>query len=206
MVTDEYRDYLRSDRWRDLRSKRLAIDEYRCQRCGSPYGLQVHHLAYPLDLGTEDPYTDLITLCGPCHELIENQKKTYRKDEVQARIAKCENDRKLIYKTIRQLGCNDLSAIGIGTKDYCNIDVIKADFGPILGNCDLSLGYVSRVQNWFRNRRYQVILSMMENGFTRQEVIARTKFSYNMVDKVFTKPENARAMLANEKKEKINND
>lgn len=205
MITDEYREYLRSDTWQRLRSKRLAIDEYQCQRCGSPYGLQVHHLAYPVELGTENPYTDLITLCGPCHELVENQKKAYRQDEVQARIAKCENDKKLIYKTILRLSCYDLSTVGVGTKDYCNIDVIKTDFGPILEQCDLSLGYVSRVQNYFRNRRYQVILTMMEGGCTRQEVIARTKFSYNMVDKVFTKPENARAMLAAEKKERIAN-
>lgn len=132
MVTEEYRRYLQSETWQKLRSKRLAIDEFRCQRCGTPYGLQVHHLAYPDELGTEDPYIHLITLCGPCHEAIENQKQMYRKDKLDAIQEQRNYELRAIYRTIRQMSCYDLSAIGIGTKDYCNIDVIKADFGPLM--------------------------------------------------------------------------
>ena len=199
MITQDYVDYLRSGTWQKLRSKRLQIDGYKCQRCGRPFDLQVHHLYYPVQLGTEDPYRDLITLCDYCHEIIEHQKKEFREDVHQARMKKAENDRKLLYKTIRQLACYDLSAVGIGTKDYCNIDTIKADFGPIFDHCDLSLGYVSRVQNYFRNRRYQTILRMIEDGLTPKEIIERTRFSYNMVHKVFNKPETARAILKEEK-------
>lgn len=199
MVTPEYGEYLRSDTWQKLRSQRLKIDNYKCQRCGRPFDLQVHHLYYPTELGTEDPYRDLITLCDMCHELIEHQKHTYRKDKKDAYQEQRSYELRLIYRTIRQMACQDLSAIGIGGKDYCNIDVIKADFGPILGQCDISLGYVSRVQNYFRNRRYRIILNMMEEGRTPREICERTKFSWAMVSKVFNRPEAARAILKNEK-------
>jgi len=199
MVDETYKQYLRSDTWQQLRSKRLAIDEYRCQRCGCPYGLQVHHLFYPETLGTEDPYKDLITLCRPCHEIIEHQKKEYGNDKKAALEEKNKRNLRMIYRTIKQLSCNDLSAIGIGTKDYCNIDVIKADFGPALSECGYEYGYVSRVQNYFRNRRYQIILQMMESGSTPRQICDRTNFSWNMVSKVFNKPETARTILKNEK-------
>jgi hypothetical protein len=195
MVTEEYREYLKSDKWQRLRSKRLAIDEYTCQRCGTPYGLQVHHLAYPLELGTENPYTDLITLCGPCHELVEHNKQMYRKDKKDAYIEQKNYEMRLIYRTIKQMSCYDLSAVGIGTKDYCNIDVIKTDFGPILDG--LSYGYVSRVQDYFRNQRYKIILKMMDDGWTPRDICYKTKFSWAMVSKVFNKPETARTILKN---------
>ena len=201
MVDETYISYLRSPEWQNLRSQRLKIDNYRCQRCGRPFDLQVHHLYYPTELGTEDPYRDLITLCDGCHELIEHQKKAFRKDKKDAWEEKRSYDLREIYRTIRQLSCNDLSAIGVGTKDYCNIDVIKADFGPRLEACDISLGYVSRVQDYFRNQRYKIILSMMESGCTPREICQRTNFSWNMVYKVFNKPETARAILQKSEKE-----
>ena len=199
MVTNEYVEYLKSDAWQRLRSKRLSIDEYRCQRCGTPYGLRVHHLAYPDVLGTEDPYTDLITLCGTCHELVEHQKKTYRKDKKDAILEQRNYELRLIYRTIKQLSCNDLSAVGVGTKDYCNIDVIRSDFGPILDDQLTMMHYVERVQCYFRNRRYRIILKMIDDGWTPRDICQKTKFSWAMVSKVFTKPETAKAILKNEK-------
>lgn len=199
MITDEYREYLRSDTWQQLRSKRLKIDGYKCQRCGRPFDLQVHHLYYPLELGTEDPYRDLITLCDTCHELIEHQKKTFRKDKKDAWVEKSNFDKRLIYRTIKQMACYDLSAVGIGTRDYCNIDVIKEDFGPLFAPYDLSYGYVSRVQDYFRNQRYRIILKMIDDGFTPREIHQRTNFSIAMVTKVCSKPEKARAILKNER-------
>jgi hypothetical protein len=200
MVTEEYKEYLKSDTWQRLRSKRLAIDEYSCQRCGTPYGLQVHHLAYPLELGTEDPYTDLITLCGPCHELVEHNKQMFRRDHKNAMMEKRNYELRTIYRIIRRMSCYDLSAIGVGTKDYCNIDVIKADFGPLVEDAGIEMmGYVSRVQNYFRDQRYRIILKMMDDGWTPRDICNRTKFSWNMVSKVFNKPETARTILKNAK-------
>jgi len=201
MVSEEYTEYLRSDTWQRLRSERLKIDGYKCQRCGRPFDLQVHHLFYPLELGTEDPYRDLITLCDTCHEIIEHQKKEFKDEKRNIFVKRREYELKLIYRTIREKACFDLSAVGIGTRDYCNIQVIKEDFGPVLESCDISLGYISRVQRYFRNRRYQIILTMIAGGLTPAEIVRRTKFSYTMVSKVYQNPETAKQILANERKE-----
>lgn len=199
MVTQEYVTYLQSETWQRLRSQRLKIDNYKCQRCGRPFDLQVHHLYYPADLGTEDPYRDLITLCDTCHELVEHQKQAYRKDKKDAVEEERKYELRLIYRTIRQLACNDLSAIGVGKRDYCNIAVIKEDFGQILDNQLQMMGYVSRVQGYFRNRRYRIILNMIDTGLTPREICERTRFSWAMVFKVCSKPETAKAILKNEK-------
>lgn len=194
-VTEEYLIYLRSDTWQRLRSKRLAIDEYKCQRCGSPYGLQVHHLVYPAELGTEDPYKDLITLCGPCHELIEHQKKTYRKDKKDAMLEQVRFEKRAIWRAIKRQSCYDRSAIGMGTRDYCNVDVIKEDFGPLLDKDVQMIGYVERVRSYFRNRRYKIILKMLDDGFTPEDIWFKTGFSWKMVDKVTKDPEKARTIM-----------
>lgn len=197
MVSQEYSDYLRSPRWQQLRSERLKIDGYKCQRCGRPFDLQVHHLFYPAELGTEDPYRDLITLCDYCHEIVEHQKKEFSQEKKCAWQERRDFDLHRIYRTIRKLSCNDLSAVGVGTKDYCNIDTVKADFGPYLADCDM--GYVSRVQNYFRDQRYKIIMQMAEAGMTPRQIRERTKFSGNMVAKVFEKPETVKAILKNAK-------
>ena len=203
MISQEYMDYLKSDTWQRLRSKRLAIDEYRCQRCGTPYGpLQVHHLAYPEVLGTEDPYLHLVTLCASCHEQIENRKKMHRTDRKDAVREQREYELREIYRTIKREACWDLSAIGMGTLDFCNIDVIKAHFGPLFEGKLEMLGYVSRVQDYFRDRRYRIILGMMDAGLTPREVCERTKFSWNMVSKVFEKPDTKRKILEMNKERK----
>ena len=197
MITQEYIDYLKSDTWQRLRSQRLAIDGYRCQRCGRPFDLQVHHLAYPLELGTEDPYRDLITLCDTCHELVEHQKHTYRKDKKDAAMEQREYELREIYRTIKREACYDLSALGMGTLDFCNIDVIKSHFGPLFEGKIEMMGYVSRVQDYFRDQRYKIILKMMDDGWTPRDICYRTKFSWAMVSKVFNKPETARTILKN---------
>lgn len=204
MVTEEYRRYLQSETWQKLRSKRLAIDEFRCQRCGTPYGLQVHHLAYPDELGTEDPYVHLITLCGPCHEAIENQKQMYRKDKLDAIQEQRNYELRAIYRIIKRMSCYDLSAIGIGTRDYCHIDTIKEDFGPQIKEANIQMtGYVERVTNFFRDRRYRIILKMMDDGLSPREICQRTKFSWHMVNKVCNHPDKAIAILKNEKEKEF---
>ena len=89
----------------------------------------------------------------------------------------------------------------MGKLDFCNIDVIKTHFGPLLeGKTDL--GYVSRVQNYFRDQRYKIILGMMDIGLTPREVCERTKFSWSMVSKVFEKPDTKRKILEMNKERK----
>jgi hypothetical protein len=43
---DEYRVYLRSERWRYTREWALRMRGHRCEACGSAHALEVHHRTY----------------------------------------------------------------------------------------------------------------------------------------------------------------
>lgn len=67
----DYQKYIKSEAWKRKRTERLEIDNHKCVVCkhdGSIYPLSVHHIHYET-LGDEDPVRDLITVCGPCHDL-----------------------------------------------------------------------------------------------------------------------------------------
>ena len=71
MTDQEYQRYLRSNEWKQKAAERLKIDGMTCQCCGSRgtalNELQVHHLTYR-NIGAEDVYKDLVTLCRSCHK------------------------------------------------------------------------------------------------------------------------------------------
>jgi 5-methylcytosine-specific restriction endonuclease McrA len=52
--------------YKELRNQVLARDGWRCQSCGSPKNLQVHHLRPRSKLG-DDVAQNLISLCASCH-------------------------------------------------------------------------------------------------------------------------------------------
>ena len=71
MRSEFYEKYMRSAEWDRKRQQRLQIDNHACCMCGRPEektrnGLQVHHCTYR-NLGNEDPWTELATLCPSCH-------------------------------------------------------------------------------------------------------------------------------------------
>ena len=78
---DGYSEYLLTDHWNEVRKERLKIDRYRCQFCGcegtSANPLVVHHFTYR-NLGHEDVWRDLVTVCSCCHAGIHQlmQRKT----------------------------------------------------------------------------------------------------------------------------------
>ena len=79
-----------------------------------------------------------------------------------------------------------------------NIDVIKSIFGKTFSEYENWFGYISQIQEYFRNRRYEIILKKMAEGYNQKQVQQMTGFSYNMVRKVFEKPETAKAILRKE--------
>jgi hypothetical protein len=53
--------------WSSIRKAVLARDGGRCQKCGSPHGLEAHHIHAKADGGADEP-GNLVTLCGSCHD------------------------------------------------------------------------------------------------------------------------------------------
>lgn len=62
-----YEDYMKSELWK---AKRRAVwsraGDGKCERCRKHVGRDVHHLRYPVILGTE-AIEDLILVCEGCH-------------------------------------------------------------------------------------------------------------------------------------------
>jgi 5-methylcytosine-specific restriction endonuclease McrA len=50
----------------------LVRDGHRCTRCGSPEGLEVHHVIAAAD-GGATTMENLIVLCGDCHREVETR-------------------------------------------------------------------------------------------------------------------------------------
>jgi 5-methylcytosine-specific restriction endonuclease McrA len=66
---NEARQFYHSPAWRRVRSWVLTRDLRQCTACGQPGNL-VHHI-HPRKQGGPDTPDNLVTLCKPCHELIE---------------------------------------------------------------------------------------------------------------------------------------
>lgn len=77
MTNTEYREYLNSEKWKEIVKERMRIDEHRCVMCGSrgttTNPLECHHLSYKY-LGHEEKriYQDLCILCHSCHKQVHN--------------------------------------------------------------------------------------------------------------------------------------
>ncbi|MFF1908633.1 HNH endonuclease [Kitasatospora sp. NPDC058218] len=68
------RNATRPSDWASRRSKVLARDRFRCQRCGARERLEVDHFVPVARGGSWEP-DNLWTLCRPCHQV-----KTYNED------------------------------------------------------------------------------------------------------------------------------
>jgi 5-methylcytosine-specific restriction endonuclease McrA len=74
-----YNAYLNSPEWKAKRLMVLKRDNYLCQCCLNAYATQVHHKSYQfVDLKGNEPCFDLVAICVPCHEKIEEMKKQQR--------------------------------------------------------------------------------------------------------------------------------
>ena len=66
-----YIDYLATDEWKKKRDERLKIGNGICQACLTAPATEVHHMNY-YRIGSENPLTDLVSVCHPCHRKIHN--------------------------------------------------------------------------------------------------------------------------------------
>lgn len=78
IVNDEqYKAYLKTPKWQAIAKKRLEIDNYTCQGCGTRGNalnpIEVHHLTYAHIYQEENHiYTDLVSVCHACHKTTHN--------------------------------------------------------------------------------------------------------------------------------------
>lgn len=65
--------FFRSDEWTDLRRQTFDRDKQKCLRCDKKFSLidlNAHHMI-PRAEGGADDTTNLVTLCEPCHDIVE---------------------------------------------------------------------------------------------------------------------------------------
>lgn len=78
MVTKAYIDYLKSKRWANKREAVFAHYGRRCYACRTKSGpFHVHHLSYSKLFN--EPVSDLIPLCVPCHREVTRIYKRNRR-------------------------------------------------------------------------------------------------------------------------------
>ena len=56
-----------------MRAKMLERDGYRCKQCGKAGRLEIHHIEWLKNGGSETDPTNLETLCVGCHKAIHKR-------------------------------------------------------------------------------------------------------------------------------------
>lgn len=79
----DYRDYLASELWSEIRSAVLDRDDYSCRLCGEPTRI-VHHIQYDVDTLLGDKFDNLVSLCDGCHTKVEFTSKGKKRTLVEA--------------------------------------------------------------------------------------------------------------------------
>lgn len=132
----DYLDYLQSSKWQEKRIERLKMDNFRCCRCGSPHDVQVHHLTYK-NIGNENVYEDLITLCDSCHESIEKEAISgceytkpikYGNNFGVAKTIPLPANCAIIYTDMRDLDARKQLQLKGGTIRLCRAYIAPSDF------------------------------------------------------------------------------
>jgi len=199
-MDERYKAYLESDWWKTTREKYIKSIGNKCECCGKPFDLQVHHLTYE-HLGFERDY-ELKCLCRNCHQWIEEQKRNGfidRKTQIElleARKDYIENPGHLLMTAIQVFDvfskyciANDLSAGG--KFNFENISIIRSQY--LLFCKENSYPHyeisVSRIQEIINPRRYRVILEYISKGYPKYETCRITGFSNSMISKVYKNPE-----------------
>lgn len=201
----DYKTYLQSAEWQKKRNERLKIDDYKCQKCGRPFDLQVHHLTYDR-IGHED-MCDLITLCKHCHARIEEYKTKYRLAGVEnygeyRQTKKKHSDNVAEFCKLYE-SC-DYSAGG--NLDLCKLKEVEPYLFSYLGKCGDAYpnNGTSTVIGYFAQKRWAIILDYINKGYPKHIAKKYLKFSNTMIEKVYADPEEYARRIKNIKGDKEN--
>lgn len=98
----DYREYLQSQRWRDIKAKARKRPSYqKCNICGVNHNLDLHHTSYRY-LGTERELMMVIALCRICHQKVHDLAKSAK---ISVRLATCR------YRKMYNSGIKDVSEL-----------------------------------------------------------------------------------------------
>ena len=207
-MNERYQEYLQSDWWAKNREMALEAADHKCYVCGRPFDLQVHHLTYE-HIGFEHLY-DLVVLCKTHHRDIENVKKrniTPVSANEQRRILNCMKEQiregvfyplrttqELFDEFIEEYKHRDYSCKN-GDLNLTKLEVIDSAFEEFLNKHKYdphSPYFRNEIRNYFKYERYGVILRFYDAGAPKYIVTHQTKFSYQMIKKVYENPEKYR--------------
>lgn len=208
-MDERYKAYLESDWWKKTRTDYIESIGNKCECCGKPFDLQVHHLTYE-HLGFERDY-ELKCLCRNCHQWIEEQKRCSDKfldikaqvELLNARKSYLSNhthfvtEEQVVQEFIKYCISNDLS--NGGNYNFEKIEVLKNEFVSFCNNNNYPLydaNYILRVRDAINPIRYRIILNYMSRGYPKNEIVNRTGFSNSMISKVFKNPETYRKIAS----------
>ena len=173
---DAYKQYLQSPKWQEKRSERLKLDNYKCQRCGRPFDLEIHHITYR-NIFDEDVSSDLITLCNKCHRKIEDEKKTFEPLDYNDQI---------VGMYIEKYKCKDV--VFGGKENMCNRDVIKKYWHEMYGNYydenPHKVSYIAKTTEYFRDAKIAAIKKWKSQGAEKSD-IRRMGISEAMINKYY---------------------
>ena len=87
----DYRVYLQSSEWMVIRNRVLARDKECCLRCEGVAN-QIHHITYSTAAMNGDDDTQLVSLCGGCHHVVEFRADGKKNTSVQKQRVLMQKD------------------------------------------------------------------------------------------------------------------
>ena len=75
MEFENYKEFLKTEEWKQIAQMVKERDGNKCVICGSTENLNAHHIGYDGDCLDEN---DIVTLCNRCHECLHDGIKTMR--------------------------------------------------------------------------------------------------------------------------------
>lgn len=92
-ISEQYRAYLNSPKWAQIRENIINRDGGACRLCGKKEKLQVHHLRGRYRFHEENHSEDLITLCDACHQTVHRYFAEKDMQEARYALEKFKNQR-----------------------------------------------------------------------------------------------------------------
>ena len=90
----KYKDYLRSEHWKQLKREVLSRRSF-CQNCTSKSKLLLHHKNYDCLFKEKD--SDLIVMCFDCHHK-QHKKRNFKIKGIDLNFTSVKNENKEYYK------------------------------------------------------------------------------------------------------------